>query len=601
MRKYSMIFLVLPAVILISCLGGSKQAPVGEPSRSEDSVETFIFVETPVINIDSDLMAERFGARQRASLHVTIDSLTALKAVYEILLDSILGQESAHFDLAAEQPNLYWQYIKLRHEKVMRLMFQKIIVDSVAASDSAVQVLYEDQKETFLVPDKYRARHIVVAGEGLRRTEDSLFYKDFSDEQVDSLAHAKIQEYRQRIMKGDNFDTLAILYSQDINTAQKGGDLGYFELVQMVPPFDSTVANTPVGKVSGIIKTEYGWHIVKVEDFSPQHYMPLDSVYAQLEMKIKEDLVVARSRAFTDSLKETAHLVFDTASLLIVDSLHQDQDVLAFVNPDDKEFGCDTIIFRDYREHIYSYKKFKQIEGELGLDDKIELLTGVSMRFLLTQLARKLGYYDDPEVAAWAENTVKKYSVSTMKKRLMEDDYEPSEEELRAYYDSHLDDYVVERPLTVQHIVFEDSSLAEHVRDQLMSGVDFMEMVDMYYPGDPEIRHAASDLGDIGPDDMPFEFFAAAKRTPVGEISRPVKTMYGYHLIKVLKKTLSIDFEQARINIKSFLKKDHLENNLKNYVDTRLQNPPVIHWELLNKLYFERPTMPNFSQLRSQP
>lgn len=600
MRKYLTILLIVPAVLLVGCLGGSKKAPVAEtPSGNVDSVKAFVFVETPVINIDSDMMAERFGARQRASQYVSIDSATALKAVYEILLDSILGQEAASFDLATEQPNLYWQYIKLRHDRVMRLMFQKIIVDSVQVNDSVVPALYEEQKETFLVSDKYRARHIVVAGDGLRRTEDSLFYKDFSDEELDSLAYEKIKNYRQRIMEGDSFDTLAMLYSQDINTARKGGDLGYFELAQMVHPFDSTVENTPVGQVSGIIKTEYGWHIVKVEDFAREHYQPLDSVYAQLEMKVKEELIIARSRAYTDSLREAAQLVFDSAALMIPDSLHQDQDIMAFVNPDDLEFGCDTIIFRDYREQLFSYKKHRQIDGELDQDEKKELLTIVSMRFLLTQAARKLGYYNDPEIEAWAEHTIKKYSISTMRKKLIEDDYEPTEEELRAYYDSHIDDYVVERPLTVQHIVFEDSSLAEHVRDQLRSGVDFMEMVDMYYPGDPEIRHAAADLGEIGPDDMPFEFFAAAKRTAVGEISHPVKTIYGYHLIKVLKKTFSTEFEQARISIKGILKKDHLENKLKGYVDSRLENPPIIHWELLQKLYFEDRAIPDFSGFRS--
>jgi len=600
MRKYLMTFLLLPAIIIIGCLGVTKKAPVADESAADtNSVETFIFAETPLIDINSDMMAERFGAHQRAAVPVHIDSVTALKAVYEILLDSVLGQESASFNLADEDPNLYWQYMKLRHDRVMRLMFQKLIVDSVTASDSTVNALYEEQKETFLIPDKYKARHIVLAGEGYRKSADSIYYKDYTDEQLDSLAHANISEYRQRILNGDGFDTLAMLYSQDVNTAQRGGDLGYFELVQMVQPFDSVVENTPIGEISEPFQTEYGWHIVQVEDFAPEHYLPLDSVYAQLENKIREDLITARSRAYTDSLMKAANLVFDTAALMVPDSLHNDTDIMAVVNPDDLEYGCDTMTFRDYREQLYSYKKYRRITEELSLDQKEELLKLVSMRFLLTEVARRYGYFYDPEIEEWAEQTVKKYSISTLRKRLMQDDYEPTEADLRAYYDSHINDYVVERPVTVQHIVFQDSSLAEHVRDQLMSGVDFMEMVDLYYPGDPEIRRAAADLGDIGPNDMPEEFYSAALRTPVGEISHPVKTIYGYHLIKVLKRTISIDFDQAKIDIKGILKKEHLENKLKNYVDSKLGRAPVIRWEKLQNLYFENRVIPDFSKFKS--
>ena len=84
--------------------------------------------------------------------------------------------------------------------------------------------------------------------------------------QCDSVAFDSIAKIRERIMGGADFDKLAMLYTQDTKTAEKGGDLGYFTLDQMVAPFDSTVEHTPIGTVSGIIKTQYGWHIVQVLD-----------------------------------------------------------------------------------------------------------------------------------------------------------------------------------------------------------------------------------------------------------------------------------------------------------------------------------------------
>ncbi len=597
MRKYLMIVIAFMLVaIMAGCMGAGKVAPAEETDA--DSTATFIFAETPVLDINSDLMADKFGSNLRMGMDVKIDSATALKTVYEILEDSLLGQDAANFDLKTEEPALYQQYKNLRYDRVMRLMFQEVIVDSVTVNDSEVMAAYEADKDSFLIPTMYRARHIVVAGDGLKHTADSLYYKTLSDQKLDSIARAMVVDYRQRIMNGGSFDTLAMLYSQDVNTAGQGGDLGYFELARMVPPFDSTVEHTPIDSVSGVIKTEYGWHIVKVEDFAPEHYLPLDSVYDKLEYKVKDKRVADRSHAYMDSLRANANIVIDTAALMMADSLHQPGDVMAVINPRNKKYGNDSLYFRDYNEQVYAYKRFKKIQGDLAFGDKVDIINGISMRPLLIEAARELGYYNNPQVETWAEQTIKKYAVSSLRKRLLDDPYEPTEEECRAYYDSHSDDYLVERPLTVQHIVFADSNLAEYVRDLLMSGMDFMEMVDKYYPGDPEIRRAAADLGDIGPDDMPYEFYAAAKRTPVGEISHPVKTMYGYHLIKVLKKTQSIDFDRARVDIEAILKKQHLEDKRRKFVEDRLESPPVIHWAMLDKLYFEKPHKPDFSQFR---
>lgn len=590
------------AVLITGCAGGKRDVPVTEaPDLEVDSTKSFVFVETPFLTIDSDMMADQFGAIRRPEGAVTLDSAFAEAAVYEILLDSLLGREADTFDLATEEPNLFRQYRQMRYDKVMRLMYKEVIVDSVSVSDSAVRVSYAERQEEFKRPDQYRARHIVIAGEGLRQGEDSLMYTEFSDDELDSIARAMATDLRERILGGENFDTLAIMYSQDERSARMGGDLGYFELDQMVSPFDSAVEHTSVGDLSGIIKTKYGWHIVKVEDFSPTHYLPIDSVYALVENKLMEQAVMERSRWFMDSLRREAVIVFDTAVLLLDDSVLTNDMPMAYVNPDDRKYGNDTLYYIDYREHEYSYKKFKQIETQLPFEERVKLLEGVALRPLLSRAARKLGYFDRAEVEEWAKETVARYSISMLRKRLMNDDYEPTDEELKAYYDAHIEDYVVERPFTVQHIIFSDSSLAEHVRDLLMSGYDFMEMVDQYYPGDPDIRRAAADLGEIGLNDMPPEFMAAARLTPVGGISHPVKTEYGYHLVKVLRKTYNISLEQATAKIRPILIRQHKDRIRGEYVESKLGGPPTIYWEYLDRLYFNEPTKADYSRMRLTP
>ena len=590
--------LIVPALVLaaiIGCAGGKSGVSVTQEAAGSDSSKVFVFARSNLLSIDSDMIAARLHSARIPGQRDVIDSARVLNVVYDILLDSLLGRDADAYDLRKENPTLYRQYMQLRFEKVMGVMYKEVIVDSITIDTAAVRASYDEQKENFRVPTQYRARHIVIAGEGFRQSPDSMAFKDLTAEQLDSLAYAKLADIRQRILSGENFDTLAMLYSQDATTAQLGGDLGYFELVQMVPPFDSTVQHTPIGEVSPIIKTQYGWHIVKVEDFAPEHYRPLDSVYIVVQKELREKAAMERGRVFVDSLRSAATIVYDTAVLKSDDSLLDNNLPVAFVNPNDKRYGDDTLYFRDYRENEYAYRKFKKIEGPLSFDDKVEILSTVATRPILLQASRKLGFYSRPAIEDSAKFTIKKYSISDLRKRLTFENYEPTEEDLRAYYNSHIDDYVVERPLTVQHIVFADSGLAEMIRDQLLSGVDFMEMVDKYYPGDPDIRRAAADLGEIGPDDMPNEFYQAAMRTAINDISYPVKTKYGYHIIKVLKKSHSLEFEYAKAQIRPILIRTHKEQSLRTYVDSRLGGSPKINWDRLGDLYFQPVPPPDFS------
>jgi len=83
--------------------------------------------------------------------------------------------------------------------------------------------------------------------------------------ETDRLAHNKINEVRSRLQKGEDFSRLARQYSED-GSASGGGDLGYFTRGQMVKEFEDVAFNTGINEVSGIIKTQFGYHIIRVTD-----------------------------------------------------------------------------------------------------------------------------------------------------------------------------------------------------------------------------------------------------------------------------------------------------------------------------------------------
>ena len=82
-------------------------------------------------------------------------------------------------------------------------------------------------------------------------------------------AYAKILAIRERIMKGEEFKTLAKATSEDPSAKENAGDLGYFTAFQMVYPFEKAAYETPVGQVSNPIRTRYGYHLIYVYDKRP--------------------------------------------------------------------------------------------------------------------------------------------------------------------------------------------------------------------------------------------------------------------------------------------------------------------------------------------
>jgi parvulin-like peptidyl-prolyl isomerase len=110
--------------------------------------------------------------------------------------------------------------------------------------------------EVTMTPDDLRevkARHILIVPRG-------------TDDKSEFEARAKAQDLLKRLSKGESFATLAEKYSDDIGSAKKGGELGYFSTGAMIPEFEKAAFALKPGQLSDVIKTPYGYHIILVED-----------------------------------------------------------------------------------------------------------------------------------------------------------------------------------------------------------------------------------------------------------------------------------------------------------------------------------------------
>ena len=134
-----------------------------------------------------------------------------------------------------------------------------------------VQRYYEDNEQQYAAAEQVRASHILLKTEG---KDDAAVKKQAED----LLAKAKA---------GADFAALATKFSEDDSSKVKGGDLGFFPKGQMVAEFDAVAFTLPPGQISDLVKSQFGYHIIKVMEKKPASKRTLDEVRPQIEDQLK--------------------------------------------------------------------------------------------------------------------------------------------------------------------------------------------------------------------------------------------------------------------------------------------------------------------------
>lgn len=152
------------------------------------------------------------------------------------------------------------------------------VVKDVKVDDAAAKKQYDNSIYTYLEkPSKFHAYHILV------KTED------------------EAKKVKERLNKGEDFAKVAKEVSTDPGSKDKGGDLGTVEYGQFVKPFVDAVVKLNKGEISGPVKSDYGYHIIKLIDKEPFTIKKFDSVKEQ----IKKDLLPEeQKKAFGDKLEQ---------------------------------------------------------------------------------------------------------------------------------------------------------------------------------------------------------------------------------------------------------------------------------------------------------
>jgi peptidyl-prolyl cis-trans isomerase C len=189
---------------------------------------------------------------------------------------------------------------KLKQDTRIQMLVSKIIetevTPHVSVTDKDIDAFYEQNKARFNEPEGVRASHILIR------------FPPNADETAKKQARDKADTILKKLKAGGDFAALAKENSQDQGSAANGGDLGFFPKGQMVPAFDSVAFALKPGQMSGLVETQFGYHIIKVTDRRAARVVPLPEVRNDISQFLTQQQQQQKAEAFVNQLKAKAKI-----------------------------------------------------------------------------------------------------------------------------------------------------------------------------------------------------------------------------------------------------------------------------------------------------
>lgn len=182
--------------------------------------------------------------------------------------------------------------LQFEDENVLASVVYKDLEDKTKTDNVALHAYYDKHKGDF---DQVTARHILVRMHG-----SAVPLREGQKDLTDAEALAKAQDLVQKLKAGADFAALAKTESDDTQTGASGGLLPPFTRGQMIPEFENAAFSLPVGKVSDPVKTQFGYHIILVDQHAAKSF---EDVKADIEPEVAREAV--------DSLKAKTQVVID--------------------------------------------------------------------------------------------------------------------------------------------------------------------------------------------------------------------------------------------------------------------------------------------------
>ncbi len=193
-----------------------------------------------------------------------------------------------------EEVRKYYDSNKASFAQPAKTAFQVVVLDqdkvaaTINVTDEQLRAAYSSSLDNFRMPERVHARHILLKTEGK------------SDAEKKALM-AKAEDLLKQLKNGADFAELAKKYSDD-GSKDQGGDLGWFTHGQMVPEFDSVAFSLKPKELSGVVTSQFGYHIIQTLEKDPAKLKPFEEVKDELAKEVRAQAVTDKMQMLGDQM-----------------------------------------------------------------------------------------------------------------------------------------------------------------------------------------------------------------------------------------------------------------------------------------------------------
>jgi peptidyl-prolyl cis-trans isomerase SurA len=237
------------------------------------------------------LIEEKLIEQEVKKSGIKVSSKEIEAAIEEVKRRNVATQEDLEKALAGE--GLTLEIYKKQIEKGIqwkRLLSWMVRVET-KVGEKELRDFYQKNIDRYRVNETYRASHILF-----------IVRKEATPDEI-QVIKKKCLKVLEKIKEGEDFGEMALLYSEDTSSRDRG-DLGYVKKGELLPTFEKEVLRLKIGEVSGIIRTEFGFHIVKLLDHKGIDPLPFEEVKERVHTDYYDSEMEKALRQFLSTLKE---------------------------------------------------------------------------------------------------------------------------------------------------------------------------------------------------------------------------------------------------------------------------------------------------------
>ncbi len=394
----------------------------------------------------------------------------------------------------------------VRRQRAVERLIEKEVTSSITVSDEEIRNYYEDSD--LGTKREVRGRHIMVK------------------------TAAEAQTLYQALLDGGDFAELARRFSMDRQTADKGGDLGYWDESLMVGPVSKVLFSMQPGELSAPFQGREGYfHIVRVED---ERLLPYESVKKRIKDRLYADRLAVRTVEFRTNIRKqfNLQLVEETSLQLVKLGKTASHGLPEFGG--DEQSAEQLMLYEGGQVRLEQYLKWlvttspqrRPVTVDTASIARYARRTAVDS-VLLPLAAQQAGLADDDEIKHYLENRRVVLMIEELR-RLEAEAPIVNEAAMRAYYEEHLAWFTDPDLLIYEAILLHHESDALDVAEKVSQGADMWTLAQAY----PRFHdawfhyniyhiHREEDTQHAHSPHTISEVLAAVRKTPVGKVGGP--------------------------------------------------------------------------------